>query len=275
MKAIFMGRKPAASAALRFLVERGVQVVAVVAPLDAGRSGEMLFWHPQLCRTAQELGLTVVSDQDLYAALADDRHRLRTVTDLDDVDLVLSFLFWKKIRRPLIDLPKIGCFNFHPAPLPAFRGRRGYNSAILEGHREYGTSVHWVADDFDTGDLVEVRHFPIEEDETAFSLEQKTMPVLLAMFEAFVTGVMSGAVIPRTTQGPGQSATKRQVLEDARVQPSDNAETISRKVRAFWYPPYQGATVTLGGKDYSLVSEEILSELGKVLHGQHNPLDEA
>ena len=61
-----------------------------------------------------------------------------------DVDLVVSFLFWNRIREPLISLGRIGCLNFHPAPLPDFRGVGGYNVAILEGLREWGVSCHFV-----------------------------------------------------------------------------------------------------------------------------------
>ena len=73
--------------------------------------------------------------------------------------MVISFLFWRLIREPLISLGRIGCLNFHPAPLPDFRGLGGYNVAILEGLREWGVSCHFVDEGFDTGDLVEVERF--------------------------------------------------------------------------------------------------------------------
>ena len=41
-------------------------------------------------------------------------------------------------------LGRIGCLNFHPAPLPDLRGVGGYNVAILEGMREWGVSCHFV-----------------------------------------------------------------------------------------------------------------------------------
>ncbi len=54
----------------------------------------------------------------------------------------------------------MGCLNFHPAPLPDFRGLGGYNVAILEGLPEWGVSSHFVDEHFDTGDLVDVERFP-------------------------------------------------------------------------------------------------------------------
>jgi methionyl-tRNA formyltransferase len=267
MKAIFLGRKPAASAALRHLIERGIEVVAVMAP----PASDAEFERPWLCDSARELGIPVVSDEVLYNKLATRAPESLAGMDLHDIDLVLSFLFWRRIRRPLIDLPRVGCFNFHPAPLPNFRGRRGYNYAILEGCAEYGASVHWVADGLDTGDIVEVRMLPIAPEETAVSLEQKTMKLLLDMFRDFIHRALAGGQIPRTPQGPGRSATKQQMREQACIGPDDDAELIARKVRAFWYPPCSGATIELGGRRYTLVDDVILADVGRLLHRNRNP----
>ena len=71
--------------------------------------------------------------------------------DLEGTDLVLSFLFWRLIRPPLIDLGRIGCLNFHPAPLPDWRGLGGYNVAVLEGLTEWGVSAHFVDEELRHG----------------------------------------------------------------------------------------------------------------------------
>ena len=270
LKIIFMGRKPAASVALRRLVDRGVEVVAVVAPLHPEQPVDSTFWRPLLRNTAKELGIPVVTDEKLYECLAHpDGEECRKLR-INDLDLVVSFLFWKKIRKSLIEAPRLGCFNFHPAPLPEFRGRRGYNFAILEGSEEYGATVHWVDEGIDTGDVVEVRRFKIAQLETAFSLEQRTMALMLEMFDDFIEGVIVGNRISRIPQGPGKSATKKEMLDASVVQFDDDPELISRKARAFWYPPHSGATIEIGGKKFTIVDEETLSRLGRFMHGSRD-----
>ena len=272
MKVLFMGRKPAASAALRHLVDVGLEVAAVVAPLHPSESLTATFWRPLLRDTASELRIPVVDDLAVYEALKSPGRALPSGQRLDDVDLVLSFLFWKKIAKPLIGLPRLGCFNFHPGPLPEFRGRRGYNFAILEDHAQYGASVHWVSERFDEGDLVEVRRFPITPHETAFSLEQRTMPVLLDMFVDFIARVKAGEPIERRPQGKGQSATLEQMRAAMRINPSDGPELTERRVRAFWYPPHHGAYIEIGGRRFTLVDDETLTRLGRFLHhSRENP----
>ena len=267
MKALFLGRKPAASDALRRLVARGVEVVAVVAPVPGDGEKTDDAWRPLLRDTAAELGLKVVRDSEVYADI--DRMGAGQPSDLglEGLDVAISFLFWKKIRPSLAALPKTGCFNFHSAPLPEFRGRRGYNFAILEGHDSYGATVHWVSEKFDCGDIVEVRRFPVGPDETALSLEQRTMGCMLDMFDDFVSLLLSGDPVPALPQGPGKSATKAEMLAAAAIRPEDDAETIRRKVRAFWYPPFTGATIELQGATFTLADEKSLEKIGRFIHG--------
>ena len=39
---------------------------------------------------------------------------------------------------------------------------------------------------------------------------------------------------------------------------------IDRKIRAFWRPPFHGANIRIGSKQYTLVSDEILRELAEM-----------
>ena len=50
---------------------------------------------------------------------------------------------------------------------------------------------------------------------------------------------------------------------------SDNAKIIDKKVKAFFFPPYTGAYITVDGKKYTLINEEILIYLNKLLSDNH------
>jgi methionyl-tRNA formyltransferase len=248
VKVVYMAKsKRSAARALGWLVERGVEVPAVVASEpDAWTVPEQ-----RVDLVAREHGLELVSERELY-----DRAE---AGELGDVDLVVSFLFWNRIREPLISLGRVGCLNFHPAPLPDFRGLGGYNVAILESLPEWGVSCHFVDEEFDTGDLVEVERFPVDQEaETALSLDLKSQDRLLAMFERVMTRSLAGEQLPRTPQGEGRYVNRSQLEGLRRVTAGDDVE---RKVRAFWYPPWPGAVVDAGGRDLTLVSDALLSEL--------------
>jgi methionyl-tRNA formyltransferase len=234
--------KRSAARALDWLVAEACEVAAVVASEPDRWTRE----EQRVDLVAQRHGLPLVDDTDLYA------------DPPTDVDVVISFLFWKLIREPLVSLGRIGCLNFHPAPLPDLRGLGGYNVAILEGRDEWGVSCHFVDERFDTGDLVEVERFPIDPTrETAFSLDLASQERLLALFQRVMTQALSGEELPRTPQGEGRYVTREEFEALRRVRPGDDVE---RKLRAFWYPPHPGAVIDVDGRLLTLVDERLLAE---------------
>ena len=244
MRAVFMGKsKRSAARALDWLVDQGVEVVAVVArePNRFTRDEQ------RVDLVAERHGLPLVEDTELYAHPP------------QDVDVVISFLFWKLIREPLISLGRIGCLNFHPAPLPDFRGLGGYNVAVLEGLDEWGVSCHFVDEHFDTGALVEVERFAIDPaTETAFSVDLKSQEHLLGLFQSVMSRVLAGEELPRRPQGDGRYVSYEEFEQLKVIRPGDDVE---RKLRAFWYPPHPGALAEVAGRRLTLVDERILADV--------------
>ena len=264
MRAIFMGKnKPSVAEALEYLVQKQVEVVSVVAP----PRGEAPLSGPRLAEVADAHGIPTRSDTELYRCIEAGSQGGSPAFELGDVDLVLSFLFWKKIQKPLIDLPKIGCLNFHPAPLPDYRGWGAYHFGIYERQTRWGVAAHYVDAEFDTGDLVKVLRFDIDpKRDTAYSLEQASQVQLVALFKEVVDLACAGGPLPRTKQGPGRSFSRPEAEALRKISPDDTPDQIDRKVRAFWYPPYGGATIELQGSTYYVVDEPLVAEIGKRYH---------
>ena len=256
MKVVFLGKcKRSAARALDWLVGRGAEVAAVVA----AEPDDLTVESQRLDLVAERHGLPLATDDELYEAIADPAS---SELDLGGVDLVISFLFWKRIRAPLIELGRIGCLNFHPAPLPDIRGVGGYNVAVLEGLSEWGVSCHFVDADFDTGDLVQVDRFPIDpERATALSLDLLSQRRLLDLFEQVLARVLAGEELPREPQGEGRYFSRKD-LERLRV--VRTGDDVERKLRAFWYPPWPGAVMEVDGRQVTLVDERLLAELAQV-----------
>jgi methionyl-tRNA formyltransferase len=239
-----MGKsKRSAVRALEWLIERGVEVPAVVSP----EPDPALHDSQRLDLCARRHGLALVSEDELYA------------DPPADVDVVVSFLFWNRIREPLISLGRVGCLNFHPAPLPDYRGVGGYNVAILEGLPSWGVSCHFVDESFDTGDLVDVERFAIDPDgETAFSLDVASQERLIGLFERVMGLALAGEPLPHTPQGEGRYVSRAEFEELRLVRPGDD---LDRKLRAFWYPPWPGAVVEVDGRRLTLVDERLLADV--------------
>jgi methionyl-tRNA formyltransferase len=251
MRCVYMGKhKRSVVGGLEHLLATGWDVAAVVAPPPDDRAAEA----QRLDLAAERAGLPLMSDDQLYAA----------IDDLAEIDAVFSFLFWKRIRPPLIELGAAGCINFHPAPLPDMRGLGGYNVAILEDWPEWGVSAHFVDAEFDTGDIARVDRFPIDrERETALSLDFRSQRKLLDLFRWTADELAAGRKLPRSPQGDGRYVTREEFEALRAVRLGDPPDLTARRIRAYWYPPHDGATLELDGQTVTLLDRGLLAEVAE------------
>ena len=254
-----MGKnKPAVINGLAYLVKKNVQVAVVVA----SKEKQSDFCGESLVEAAADLKIPKMTDTELYRRLERKEKYFSK-----NIDLVISFLFPKKIKKILIELPKIGCINFHPAPLPDFRGLGGYNIAIYKNINYWGVSAHFVDKTFDTGDIIEVIKFKINSrKETAISLEQKSQLYLFKLFKKIVKIAIKKRFFPRIPQGKGRYISKREYEELKIIKSTDTLAEIEKKIRAFWYPPYLGASIKLRGKQFTIINQQVLKEIEKKYH---------
>lgn len=224
MRVIFLGKnKPAVANGLQYLIRKKIDVVAMAGLID----------HEQL-----------------------------NLKKYSDIDLVISYLYPKKISESLINLPKIGCINFHPAPLPNFRGVCGYSFGIFQEVKEWGVSAHFVDKDFDTGDIIKVKKFSINpNEETAFSLEKKSQLCLYKLFEEIMDIIIQHKTLPRIKQEKGHYYSKKEFEKLRKIKKTDNLEIIDKKIRACWFPPYPGAFVKIRGTEFTLVNDKLLDKI--------------
>lgn len=247
-KVVFLGKKSGAAKAATFLLSQNIAIAAIVA---RRRDSAELFL------LAEKHNIPIFEDDaPIYEMIENG--------ELRDVDLVISYLYWRKIKMSLISLGKRGCLNFHPAPLPDYKGLAGYNTAILDRRTMYGVSAHVIdSEEFDQGPIVATMKFPIDaEVETAWSLEKKAQEKLFLLFTEVITLFSSGKPIP-TKENKGGVALTQKEFEALKVinLAMDSPELILRKIRAFFFPPYTGAHIIVGGKRVTLVTDELLATI--------------
>ena len=244
MKILFMGRKKYAANMLEWTVKQGIEVIAVVAD-DRNPFSD-------LAVRSQMLKIPVISHEDASDMVMERK---------DSVDLVVSYLYWRKIKEPLISIPRLGCINFHPAILPDWKGMAGYNIAILNKLSEWGASAHVVDSNIDTGPIIKVFKFSFDYRlETALTLERKTQEIQCELYKSVMTDIKNNGSLPDSLiqNKGGRYITKNEMLEMMRVQPGDD---VALKAHAFWYPPYHGAYVEIDGIKYTLLDDFILRQL--------------
>lgn len=241
MKMIFLGRKRYGAEMLEWSIEQGVDVVAVCSePNEANNP---------VIGMAQKHGIPVLSLEEAEKV---------------ESDLAISYLYSRKIRKPLIENPTYGCINFHPAILPDWRGTAGYNIAILNKLSEWGATAHYVDESIDTGAIIRVYKFNFDyRHETATSLERKTQNIQMDLYKSVITDAIKYGRLDAREQSKesGKYISRNEMNQLKKV--DLERDDLDLKIRAFWFPPYDGAFIEAQGKKYTLVNNEILLSLAK------------
>jgi len=245
IRVLFLGRKPVAARCLEKLVEdQRYEVVGVITDHHLERSAT--------ADAARKLGLPLFDLDEAKPAVESGRLVY---------DLGVSMLYWRRLKGCFLGHPRFGTINFHPAPLPEYKGVGGYNLAVLHRLDRWAVSAHFVDEGIDTGPVIRKNWFPIDRlRETAQSIEQQSQHQLERLFaEVMELVVASPAETPSEPGGPGIHLTRVELEQMKLV--DLGSDDIDLKIRAFWFPPYDGAYIEVNGERFTLVNRAILESL--------------
>ena len=78
-------------------------------------------------------------------------------------DLGVSYCYPKKILNDLLEIPKLGFVNYHPGPLPEYKGPNEYENAIKNKETRWGVTVHDMTEEYDSGNISKILKFNLHE----------------------------------------------------------------------------------------------------------------
>lgn len=90
-----------------------------------------------------------------------------------NADLVIVGTWGEKLKKPIINLPKIATINVHPSLLPKYRGPNPYLEVIKHQEKETGVSFHLMDENLDTGPILLQKRVKIEPSDTGKELRYK------------------------------------------------------------------------------------------------------
>lgn len=107
---------------------------------------------------------------DEFLKMKDLEHEIFTINDNPPktyFDLGISYCYPRKITEPLLSSPKKGFVNFHPGPLPKYKGPTELDDAIKNKERHWGVTVHYMDENYDTGPIIKMKKIELHEPPTA------------------------------------------------------------------------------------------------------------
>jgi methionyl-tRNA formyltransferase len=81
-------------------------------------------------------------------------------------DLGISYCYPRKISESLLSIPTKGFVNYHPAPLPKYKGPTELSKAIKNQEMDWGVTVHHMDENYDTGDILKIKKIKLHEPPT-------------------------------------------------------------------------------------------------------------
>ena len=94
--------------------------------------------------------------------------------DKFDVDLIVLAGYMKILTPEFIQRFEGKIINIHPSLLPKYPGLNTYQRALDSGDREHGTTVHFVNEEVDNGDIILQAKVPIFDNDTVEVIEART-----------------------------------------------------------------------------------------------------
>lgn len=98
-------------------------------------------------------------------------------------DVIYCFGWSFLLKRDIIEIPPIGVIGYHPAALPANRGRHPIIWALALGLSKTASTFFFIDEGTDTGDILSQVFVSIEEKDDALSLYKKLISVALLQVE--------------------------------------------------------------------------------------------
>ncbi|MBR1616745.1 methionyl-tRNA formyltransferase [bacterium] len=145
-----------------------------------------------------------------------------------------------KFTKEFLNTTKMGYLNCHPSLLPDYRGAMPYFHIIKNGETKSGVTIHYMDENFDTGDIICQKEFEILPWETMGTLFNRTNHMLSDTLAEVLWKIQAGLRVDRIPQDRTKPYKKAPKVEgNFRINWNKNVSEISNLIRAC--NPFYGA----------------------------------
>jgi len=237
MRILFIGSVAFSAHALRELIAMQAEIVGVCTLKESAFNAD----HVDLVSIANDAGIPA-----LYAQNLDNSESLEWVRERKP-DVIFCFGWSRLIKAPLLSLSPMGVVGFHPAALPANRGRHPLVWALVLGLRETASTFFLMDEGADSGDLLSQIKVPIYESDDAGDLYERVTGIAMGQLREFVPRLAAGEIqrIPQDHQLA--NVWRKRNFQDGLIDWRMTAENIHNLVRGL-AKPYVGAHFDYAGQ---------------------------
>lgn len=197
--------------------------------------------YSDLSRVAKVNGISYVE----FKHINDEEHIRRMEEAKPDYIFVIGLS--QLVSPRIINAARIGVIGFHPTALPKFRGRAAIPWQILLGVRASKSSLFYIDDGTDTGEIIDQETYVIGGDDYAEDVEAASNAALKRMMPGVIQKMKEEELTSRPQDREVATYLLKRVPEDGRIDWNDSVRDIHKLIRAT-SRPYPGAFSTYRGE---------------------------
>lgn len=169
--------------------------------------------------------------------LGSDGRDIEPFLNAHSFDYLFSIVNRHSLNKTILSQPKCATINYFEALLPRHSGIHSAALAIQKQETQFGITWHEAHEKMDTGDILKQVNFPIEGDDTTFSLELKCYQAAIESFAALLDDLSSSTVVHTKQDSAKQFPVpiSLQPVSMAIIDWSNNANKIDALVRGLSY----------------------------------------
>ena len=187
MRIVFMGTPEFAVASLEALIASGNEVAAVVSSPDKPAGRGQKIQEPAVKKCAMQHGLPALQPEKLKDPVFLDALRSYHA----ELFVVVAF---RMLPEDVWQMPPLGTINLHASLLPQYRGAAPINWEIINGETRTGTTVFFINNEMDKGNIISYCEEAISPDDNAGTVHDRLMHSGATHLTGAIQSIASGNV---------------------------------------------------------------------------------
>ncbi len=251
MRLTFMGTPDFAVETLKALIQAGHEIACAYSqpPRPAGRG--MAERPSPVHAFAASQGIEVRTPTSLKSP-EEQKHFAELKPDA-----AVVVAYGLLLPKPVLDAPRLGCFNVHASLLPRWRGAAPIQRAIMSGDAGSGVTIMRMEEGLDTGPMCKVGRIAIRPETTAQSLQDE-LAQLGARMMVEVLAQTDIACVPQPADGVTYA--KKIDKAEARIDFTLPADAVRNHIHGL--SPFPGAWFQAKGTRIKVLLCEVIDGQG-------------
>src|SRR6201996_2486452 len=254
LRLAFMGTPDFAVPTLAELLAQGHDIACVYSQPPRPKGRGMTLEPGPVHQFAQAANLPVRTPLSLKDT---EQQTLFAQLELDAAVVVAYGLL---LPKPILDAPRLGCFNLPVSLLPRWRGAAPIQRAVMAGDEETGVMVMQMDEGLDTGPVLMAERVRIGR-KTSGDLTGELSRLGADLMVRALGALERGGVTPQPQSADGVTYAKKITKDEARIDWSKSAVEIDCLIRGL--APAPGAFTEVKGERLKVLAAMPVKDRGE------------